>query len=442
MSRVHYLSFYLAPGEERRASVPAGFAKVEYIADSLTAAGVEVRMVSTAIALKGYEPSRTEQLGSGRELVHLPSLRLPGRAGYAIAMACLWVQMVRYLLLEVHRGDVVLAYHSLTYLRPFAIARRLRPFHLVLEFNDLYSAVSERHRGRRAEEEAFIVAADRHLVMNRLAARRFSRETPHLISYGSYTVPARRRPQADDGRVHAVYAGVIESGRRAAELSVRAAAHLDAGFVVHVLGFGAQDEVDALRALAQEVNQATGREAVIFHGQLRGEEFTDFLHGCHVGLSTHSYSAADHESADFTFPSKIPVYAAHELWVVTPDIGCVVDSPFAECASFYSEHEPPAIAAAIRASAEDLTRGQSPASVVTGLDEAFRRDIGALVAYGERMSLSETSVPSRWHRCRPEHSELINLEVVDGCRCGAVRVNNQQWVGKNSRRRPPATDRS
>lgn len=370
--RIHYFSFYLAPGqEERRAAVPAGFAKVEYVAGAAADAGLAVRIVSTAITEEG----RAAGARYGRH-VYLPSWRPRGGAGYAVALAVLWIQIVRYLLVEVSRGDTVLAYHSLTYLRPFSAARRIKRFRLVLEFNDLYSAVSPKHAARKDAEERFIRSADAHLFMNRLAAARYSDGKPHVLSFGSYAVPKRRHAQIDDGRVHVVYAGVIEPGRAAAELAVRSAAHLDSGFVVHVLGYGTDTNVAALEALVAEINEQAGREAVIFHGMKRGQEFTDFLHGYHIGVSSHAYRPDDAASADYTFPSKIPQYAAHDLRVVSPSIPCVVDSPFAEVATFYDEHKPEAIAQAIRAAAAGLGDGpRTPAALVAELDAAFRRDL-------------------------------------------------------------------
>lgn len=376
MSRVHYLSFYVAPGRQRRASVPAGFAKIEYIADVLVDAGWDVRLVSAALAVGGYEPRDLDRPSPRLDVVYLPSWRPSGRIGYAVAIAILWAQIARYLLIEVKPGETVLAYHSLAYLRPIQFARRLKPFRLVLEFNDLYHAVSPRHASWKSAEEAFIRAADAHLFMNQLAAGRYGGDQPHVISSGSYAVPERRQQPPGDGRTHVVYAGIIEPGRRAAELAVRAAEHLDETFALHVLGFGAASHVAALKELVAEVNDRTNREAVTFHGVLRGREFNDFLHQCHIGVSSHAYRPDEAESADFTFPSKIPQYAAHGLQVVSPAIACVVTSPFAKVTSFYDEHDPRAIAKAVRTATKALHGAeQDPAQLVAELDTAFRQDL-------------------------------------------------------------------
>jgi hypothetical protein len=196
--RVHYFSFYLEPSQAaRRVAVPAGFAKVEYVASAAAGAGFDVRVVSTAVAKAGYVPGER-----GGQHIYLPSWRPPLRAGFAVAVAFMWAQIVRYLLLEVRRGDTVMAYHSLSYIGPLTAAGRLKKFRLVLEFNDLYSAVSEKYRGRKRVEERFIRGADAHLFMNRIAARKFSGGKPHVISYGSYDVPARSVERRDDGCTH------------------------------------------------------------------------------------------------------------------------------------------------------------------------------------------------------------------------------------------------
>lgn len=371
--RVHYLSYRVEPTTVGRVRVPAGVAKVEYLRGALLRAGCLVRLVSTALADKGYAPRVKVRLSETETHVYLPSLRLPH-----ITRPFQWLQIAHYLLTAVKGDDVVVAYHSLAYMGPIRLARRLKKFQLVLEVNDVYHAVSATYANRRASEEAFIRGADAYLFMNRIAAAAFADGKPHLISYGSYEVPERRADRPDDGRTHVVYSGIIENRRRAASLAVDAARHLDEQFVVHILGFGDEEEISALQRRVEALNSEVRREAVRFHGALYGQEFTDFLHGCHVGLSTHAYGPDDSASADLTFPSKIPVYMAHDLKVVSPDLPCVVESPFAAFVSFYTDHSPQSIAAAIRATVESANTASTPAEVVAELDRGF--EIEALFA--------------------------------------------------------------
>jgi hypothetical protein len=375
--RIHYLSFYLAPGmEDEREPNPAGFPKIEYIRSSALAAGADVQAVSTAIAKPGRLLRRQTRDG----WIYLPTIRLTGgRVGYGIALVFMWAQLVRYLLTEVKADDTVLAYHSLSYVLPLRAIRRVKRFRFVLELNELYTVYTRQSDGRRAAEERFARTADAYVVMNRHAAREVTGRKPHVISHGTYSAPDRQRPQRDDGKIHAVYAGVVDF-RRGAALAAEAALHLDDRFAVHILGYGPADAVADLEATVAVVNEEVGREAVTYHGTKYGRDLTDFLHGCHIGLSTHAYLPSEAEIALYSFPSKVPLYVAHDLRVVSSVVPVVVDSAFAELITFYEASTPESIAAAIEESAENLTGGRSPASLMAELDDQFRRELPGVLA--------------------------------------------------------------
>lgn len=378
---VHYLSYYVAPGDEgRRTAVPAGQAKIEYVRDVLEDAGFRVRLVSAAASRGLGSRGWGHPTGRGGEVRYLPSLAPGGRLGHAVLALVGRLQVLWYLLTRVRRGDTVLVYHSLAFVRPLTLATRLRHFRFVLELNDVYSAVSSRHRSAEAKELAFVATADAHLFMNRIAQGRFGGGRPSVVSYGAYVVPEGEPPRPEARVVRAVYAGIVEPGRRAAELAVEAAAHVGDDVEVHVLGFGADAAIADLRAQVAAVNTRAGRRAVTFHGQLRGEEFSDFLRTCDIGISSHAYRDDEQESADLTFPSKIPVYMTHGLRVVSPSIPCVVDSPFAELTEFYDDHEPSAIAAAIDRCARRPAGGRTPRDLVAALDRDFRAALPTVVA--------------------------------------------------------------
>lgn len=41
--------------------------------------------------------------------------------------------------------------------------------------------------------------------------------------------------------------------------------------------------------------------------------------------------------------------------------------------------------------------------------------------------------PWRLHRCRVQTCGFINLDHIDRCSCGAIRVNGGAWRDRNSR---------
>ena len=78
-----------------------------------------------------------------------------------------------------------------------------------------------------------------------------------------------------------------------------------------------------------------------FAGYLSGEQYAKFIQKCHVGLSTQNPSGAFNETS---FPSKILVYMANGLDVVTVDIPVVRTSLVSNYLYFYKEQTSKSIA--------------------------------------------------------------------------------------------------
>lgn len=383
--RLHYFSYYLDAGmEAQRGASPASFAKIEYTKTALLAAGVDLRLVSTAIAKPGAGslPREEREVGSHERHIYLPSRRFPSRLSFPVTQALMWLQIVRYLLTQVRRGDMVMAYHSPAYLRPFRVARRLKRFRLILEVNEVYATVWDQYASRRPSEEAFIREADAHLFVSSIAAGEFSGGKPYAVSHGTYALPERRAWPVEDGQTHAVYAGVVDH-RRGAELAAQSALHLPADHVVNILGFGADDAVRRLRQVVAEVNAEAGREAVVFHGEKRGQDLTDFLHRCHVGLNTHRYEPSELEGARYCFPSKVSLYLTHGLPVVSSELEVVTESPLAEFVTFYRDDDPASVAAAVVEAVKrvgDMAEDRIPQSLIKKLDRDFHASLWRLLS--------------------------------------------------------------
>ena len=77
----------------------------------------------------------------------------------------------------------------------------------------------------------------------------------------------------------------------------------DVNYHLHVLGFGTQEQVNEIKSLIIETD-AESKASVSYEEILSDEEYSNFIHKCHIGLSTQnsgSYSNA-------LFPSKIFSY--------------------------------------------------------------------------------------------------------------------------------------
>lgn len=381
-NRVHYFSFYLSKEMETgRIAFPASFAKVEYVKAAAVKLGTELTMVSTAMAEKGvgFLGKKTIKISENESHVYLPTFGYNIRFINKLAVLFMRFQIILYVLFNVKKNDKVLVYHSLAYINPFKLLKKVKTFKLILEFNDLYYVANERLIHLKEKEIEFIDMADSYLFMNTIAEKRFNKGKPYVISYGNYELLKRNKKEIFDGKIHVLYAGIIENGRKAAELAVKSSLYLDEKFIMHILGFGDDGQLAILNEMIDCVNMQKGYEAVIFHGRLRGKEFSDFLYSCHIGVSSHAYLPNEMDSANYTFPSKIPMYMAHDLRVVSPDIPCVVNSPFVEFTTFYHEHTGKDIAKAITECAKNVKVNKEsvrmPSQLIADMDKNFCKDI-------------------------------------------------------------------
>jgi glycosyltransferase involved in cell wall biosynthesis len=111
-----------------------------------------------------------------------------------------------------------------------------------------------------------------------------------------------------------------------------------------------------------------------YDGVLYDEAYTDFLHSCHIGLSTQDPAGAFNATS---FPSKVLSYMASGLRVVSARIPVVESSLVGDCLYYYGEQSPEAIAAAIQR--VDLSDGYDGKAVLRRLDEEFLGDLKKMI---------------------------------------------------------------
>ena len=348
---IHYICLYTDENlYDKLFREPAECAKIEYIVEALKSAGYGIRLFSTRSAKVRWRPvkPRTAVVDDNEKHQYVFSMagnRLMNKINAVLNR----LQIVLYVLFRVKKSEPVLLYHQYYYYGVFTFLKRIKKFELVLEIEELHFTLTHK---MKEQELRFIKLADKYLLIQPGLLKQIDTDgKPYVIVYGDYRLPKTARAAFHDGYNNVVFAGVIESRRNAAFLACKAAEYLDSRFRIHILGFGPEPEIQKLRGLIAEVNRRCGEERVLYHGKKTGAALTEFLNACRVGLSCHSYSEKDKESEQFSFPSKIMMYLAHNLWVVSPDIACVREAPFNGCIRFYAqggeETEPLRIAACI-----------------------------------------------------------------------------------------------
>lgn len=376
MRKVFYLCFYSDPEYmDKLVIFPSALSKIEYVAESLKKCGYHTNVVSMATSLKGRFEGRKKQIDEQETHTYLSSIKTKFAVINKALVIVRWMQILCFLLKNVKKDDKVVIYHSLYHRYWLHWYKKLFRKDFVLQIEDVYTSVhQEIAHAKRAEWNLFSLT-DKHICVNDLLREQLNSRYS-VVSYGSYKLPKQVSVEKGE-KIRLVYAGVIEQHRNAAFFAVRAVEFLPENYELHILGFGTQEDISALYALIDKINQTKEKKQVFYHGKKSGEEYTTFLQSCDVGLSTHVYQKEDLESADHTFPSKVLVYMANGLRVVAQRLDVLKESAIGELISFYHVPEPETLAEAIMQ--VDLSQEYDSRKVISSLDKRFIQDVKTLL---------------------------------------------------------------
>lgn len=369
-STIWYVCFYdTSDSPENRSYSPAAAQKTRYIAQALASAGKTVHLVSGSQTRgNAYQRGNNELLEECIYLKKFSSWGMKNRLLRQFPKLLFRLKMFWYLLLQIGKGDIVIAYHSLYYMRMIRVLKRLKRFYLICEVEEIYADVEGNHSLREKELKNISVGDAYLFPTNAFLNIVDTKGKPTVIIHGIYQEqPNLARP--DSGAVHCVYAGTLDPRKGGAALAVRAAAVLPANYHIHILGFGSEEKVRGIQKLIASVQRENGA-AVSYDGVLLGEDYIRFLERCHIGLSTQHPNAAFNASS---FPSKILSYLACGLQVVTIRIPVVEHSDVGDVLYYYEKAKPEALAEAIQQ--VDLRNGSSGRTIIRTLDEKFKKEL-------------------------------------------------------------------
>jgi hypothetical protein len=202
-----------------------------------------------------------------------------------------------------------------------------------------------------------------------LLAEKLNNNKPFVIIYGNYTVPEKLANPTNDGKIHLLYAGIIDSHKAGAFNAIETALFLNENYMMHIIGFG---EIEKLQDRIQEINK-TSQCKVFYEGIKQGEEYIRFCQSCHIGLSTQNTEGA---YTDTSFPSKILSYLGMGLNVISGDIKCVSSSSICSLVNYYNG-TPRDIAEAIITI--DLKSSEYIKAQIQKLDNQFLKSINKLI---------------------------------------------------------------
>lgn len=350
---------------EERVLSPAAVSKLDYIISALEQIGYTCRLISASrTGAKHSYSGKTRQIGKQSELVLLPALRRGGKLMNCISSLFFYIYQFFYLLFHLKTNQTILVYHSVSLMRLIRYLKKLKKLRVVMEIEEIYGDAVQSPE-LTEKELAFFQIADAYLFSTSLLDESVNlKRKPFVIVNGSYESIPQMVTAPDDGVIHCVYAGTLDRRKGGAEAAVDAAAFLDKDFQIHILGFGSEEDTEYIR---NKIDAISGSGCVVrFEGQMQGEEFNQFLQQCRIGLCTQDPTAQFNRSS---FPSKVLVYMANGLNVVSSRAPAIETSAVSGECVYYDEPSPQKIAEAIRIAA--ASQGNDPRILLERLHQEF-----------------------------------------------------------------------
>ncbi len=349
MKSIKYIGFYIKDiNNFVRVGSIAATNKMDYISCAINAAGYEVNIVSPAWFSddkRGYSKQYTIRESESKTITFAPSFSAASRLMRGIRVIYTYIWLFFYLLRNTKRNEDVFVYHSLFLIRPVLWAKAIIKFNLILEANEIYCDVMQYSKRINKLEYKMFLSADKYIFSTELLAEKLNkRNQPYAINYGTYLVEKNKKCKFNDGKIHIVYAGIIDNHKGGGAAAVAAAMYLDNNYHIHIIGFGNERNKKILLDMIEKTSKMTECK-VTYDGLLKGEEYIRFLQKCEIGLSTQSPDAAYNETS---FPSKVLSYLANGLRVVSIRIKAIEQSEIGNMMYFYDNDTPKDIAAAIK----------------------------------------------------------------------------------------------
>ena len=295
---------------------PAGITKMEYMIKLLSSFGEGLIVYSTSRTLNKTEKYKMHQFVEGKiNYIFRATKGRKNKVGRKLEFVSA-KQKLFHLLMKLKKEDIVFVYHENYYLKTILFAHKIKKFNLVYEVEEIYHVAANNPQKLIDNEIKYLKQADKYVLSTELLNEYINKENkPNIIIHSSYDIEnvIVKNNRFDDDKIHLVYAGTLEKIKAGAYNSIELAKYLDQNYVIHILGFGSEKEIQLVLNLIEQSNNVNNCK-VVFEGVKTGEDYFRFLQKCQIGLSLQNPT----DSFNFTsFPSKILVYLQNDLRVVS-----------------------------------------------------------------------------------------------------------------------------
>lgn len=377
MKSIKYICYYNSHHRQfPREGVPSATTKIDYIIDVLNRLGYTVKIISKSGVSSTklvFNLGGSVQIGENtvRHFISLGCVKSPLR------VLSRWLNTLHFffwLLFHTKHNEQIIVYHSLGYCKMLNLLRQMKHLCIIGEIEELFQDVHMQSKIVSRSEYEFINGCGKYLFPSILMNNRFNPlGKPFAIVHGIYKAEKKLEDKFCDGKIHVVYGGTFDPMKGGAFAAAEAGRFLPENYVVHICGFGSETDIDRIKELIVDTN-ANSNSETRFEGLLRGENYTRFIQKCHIGLSTQNPTAAFN---DTSFPSKILVYLANGLKVVSIRIPVVESCAVVDEISFYDIQSPENIAEAIQHVTLETTETSS--MLLDKIDSDFSKSLEALL---------------------------------------------------------------
>lgn len=374
MKRIVYVGFYDMKNDivRKRNAPPSAVTKMHYIIRAMNQLGYGVDVVSPARP----EDQKADKGCFLRDDENTMKLFASTRADNMLCKTVSYIQrqieLLIYLQKNLSADDVVVVYHSVFHAPVITWLKKKIGFRLIAEVEEIYADVTGNTRSLQ-KENAFFEVADGFIFPTELLNDKINiNRKPYAIIHGTYQCERDRGVSFNDGRIHVVYAGILDP-RKGGTVAASAAEYLDERYSMHILGFGLDEEIETVKTIVEEVSRKT-KCAVAFEGLKQGEEYIRFIQSCDIGLCPQDPKAA---FTSTSFPSKILSYMANGLRVLSIRIPAIEDSAVGKYLYFFDEQTPQEVAHALKKI--DISKDYDSRSIINRLDQRFLLDMRQLL---------------------------------------------------------------
>lgn len=374
MESIKYIGYYSE--DDNRYAFPSAVAKMQYIFGALNEIGVKVQIISPCrLKTKTGKWEKTKDI----KVNDMTTLHICGSfpeknklfRTFQIIYSSLWLFF--YLVFKVKRSETILSYHVVLLDKIVMAAKKVKGFKVILEVGEIFNDVENVALAKRNQEINTIHKADLFMYSTELLNEVCNPlNKPYVVAQGSYKVQRRFDPLFSDGKIHIVYAGILRKDK-GVDVAINLADFLDEKYVIHILGYGKESDIDRVKKEVNKVGTKSGCKA-IYEGLLSGDRYNQFIQSCDLGLCTQSANVSYNTTA---FPSKVISYLSNGVPVIAVKIKSLEYSEVNHLIKLYEndEHPEEQIAEIIREYSFSNDNKEKIRMEINRLDELFKQKI-------------------------------------------------------------------